>query len=113
MSWDLNTDDLTRSFSNSDITTIRNGFMRAVDWTNRFLKVDDVHAHFWIADRTFGPWGVGACAPGPNTMHVSFNPENFLLRDNEHGGQVRLSAVVAHECHHIMRWRGPGYVANV
>lgn len=109
MSWNLITDELTTSFSPSDVNLIRESFGHAVEWTKKFLEVDNVDAHFYVY-KNFGPWGVGACAPGPDRLNLCFHPENFLLGGGEYSsGPVRLSAVVAHESHHIMRWRGPGY----
>lgn len=49
--------------------------------------------------------GVGGYSPGPHLAFVAVEPENPTFRD-----WVRtIPATIAHELHHVARWRGPGY----
>jgi uncharacterized protein YjaZ len=107
MRWSLDTDELKAAFSGSDINLIRESFLRAAKWSNRFLAVDDVNVRFFVAKSLREWWGVGGYAPDAHSICIFTHPDMFRLREGE--GQVRFSAVVAHELHHVKRRRGPGY----
>ncbi len=107
MRWRLDTDDLKDAFSTEDITLIRDSFVRAAEWSDQFLRVDDVNVWFSVKKGFAEWWGVGAYAPDAHSISIFTHPEMFRLRKVE--GYTRFSAVVAHELHHVMRWRGPAY----
>lgn len=109
MNFELNTNGLKDVFSAADIHLAREWFMRGAKWTNKFLPVDDVKVTFFGDQPVDSLCGLSASSPGPHNMSIFLHPNHFYLRDNDNGGQTRFMAVVAHELHHIKRWRGPGY----
>jgi len=58
------------------------------------------------ASRAIGGYGIGGFAPDGSTVEISIDAAfpglEGILAD-------RLSFTVAHELHHVARWRGPGY----
>ena len=58
------------------------------------------------ANRAIPGYGVGGFAPDGFTMQIDIDPQFPGLVDVL---SDRLPPIVAHELHHNMRWRGPGY----
>lgn len=58
------------------------------------------------ARRAIAGWGLGGRTFGPAMVEIYIDPglPDLALRMAE-----RMPALVAHELHHAMRWRGPGY----
>ena len=50
--------------------------------------------------------GFGGYAPEANLVQISLDPNTEGFAANL---ESELSATIAHELHHAMRWRGPGY----
>ncbi len=78
-----------------------------VETVTRFLPIDDVDIVFYI-NPPFTIPEVGVCgyAPTAKIVFMSLDPQNkaFLAAFDE-----EIPATLAHELHHCMRWRGPGY----
>ena len=58
------------------------------------------------AERTIGGWGLGGRTFGPTAVEIYIDPG---LPDLARRLTERMPALVMHELHHAMRWRGPGY----
>jgi len=60
--------------------------------------------------RAIAGWGVGGFAPDARTVEISLDPGfpgfSGILPD-------RLPPIVAHELHHAVRWKAPGYGATL
>lgn len=58
------------------------------------------------ATRAIAGYGIGGFAPDGATVDISIDTS---FPDWEGLLAARLPAIVAHELHHVRRWRGPGY----
>lgn len=79
----------------------------ALDRIGRRMPVSDVDVV--IARNTAAvipELGIGGFSPSAHLIYVSVDPEHAAFQQVI---DVHLSRTLAHELHHCMRWRGPGY----
>lgn len=81
---------------------VEEGFARALATGQRDLKVEGVAVHVIDApDDCIPEWGLGGFTFSPHTIVLAVDPDHEL--DPTH-----VYSTLVHECHHAMRWRGPG-----
>lgn len=61
---------------------------------------------FADAGRAIGGYGIGGRTPDATTVEIFVDP---AYPDLANVLAARLPGMVAHEMHHVFRWRGPGY----
>ncbi len=80
---------------------------QAVTDIKKILPVNDVDITFeYNPGFTIPEVGVCGYAPNGNLVRISLDPENPHFALNL---VAELRGTLAHELHHCMRWRGPGY----
>lgn len=70
------------------------------------LEVDGVDVAVRVAPWTLPETGVLGYAPLPHFVDITLTPDNPHFMN---GWRTELAATLAHELHHVRRWRGPGY----
>lgn len=61
-------------------------------------------------DNTIPEQGIGGYSPDANTIYVSLDPTFENLKESL---KREFKRTLAHELHHSMRWRNPGYGENL
>ena len=70
------------------------------------LELDGVDVAVRVAPWTLPETGVLGYAPLPHFVDITLTPDNPHFAG---GWRTELPATLAHELHHVRRWRGPGY----
>ena len=86
---------------------IKTAAKKSFQLVKKYIPIDNVD--IVIFDHAYGTikhLGVGGYAPNSHTVLVYIDPKHkaFQKNINEY-----LLGTIAHELHHVMRWRGPGY----
>lgn len=80
---------------------------RTAEAVTRVLPIDDVDIIFYInPPLTISEVGVCGYAPTAKIIFMSLDPQNEAFPE---AYDEEIPATLAHELHHCMRWRGPGY----
>lgn len=89
------------------VNDIKNSFKTSINEISKKLSISDID--IVVYDNPLGAipeFGIGGYAPNANLIFVSLDPK-FPNLSKSIGDQ--FSRTLAHEIHHCMRWRGPGY----
>lgn len=94
----------TGDFSKQYLRKIQATYKAAEELITNRLNGDKIDVIFVNAPGSVIPEiGVGGYAPGPHNIYVSLDPKRTDWAANS------IILTIAHEAHHCMRWRDPGY----
>jgi uncharacterized protein YjaZ len=91
--------------------TLKQEFDKAIPLITSKLPVTDVDIIVSDnPDNAIPEQGIGGYSPDANTIYVSLDPTFENLKESL---QKEFKRTLAHELHHSMRWRNPGYGENL
>jgi uncharacterized protein YjaZ len=98
----------TGEFDRAYIEKIEACYVAAEDVITKKLNATKIDIIFVNAPMNIiSEIGIGGFAPGPHNIYISLDPQinKWFQKD--------MIMSIAHEAHHCMRWRDPGYGDNV
>lgn len=100
--------EFTDDINTKDRITLTRTCSGAASRVNQLLPLSDVKIHFFLDDnQTILEWGVGGYCENKDQIEVALSP------GRQDDWQKYLPRTIAHEWHHLARWRGPGYGTNL
>jgi uncharacterized protein YjaZ len=81
-------------------------FEKNINFISTLLEVDKVDVVIGYSKNVIPETGVGGFSPSANIVYLSFDPDN---KNFKHNFELEFLAMLGHELHHCMRYRGPGY----
>jgi uncharacterized protein YjaZ len=96
--------ELSGDFKSDESKLIKRVVGNAVERACAQLFLQDVKIHIFLDDQqTIPEWGVGGYCENADQIEIALSPG--LKTEWE----IHLPRTIAHEWHHLARWRGPGY----
>lgn len=91
-------------FNKSFVSKIESTYAEAEKVVVEKLKANKIDIIFINAPAfVIAEIGLTGNSPGPNNIYISMDPKNNKWTRND------MIKAIAHETHHCMRWRNPGY----
>ncbi|HRN71145.1 MAG TPA: DUF2268 domain-containing putative Zn-dependent protease, partial [Candidatus Woesebacteria bacterium] len=88
-------------------TAIENNFNDTVSQVAKYLPIRDVDVIVYDnPEGTVPEQGIGGYTPNKNIMYISLDPSFINLKESIN---LELKRTLAHEFHHTVRWKNPGY----
>ena len=95
---------LTEQFSQAEAALVKATIGSAVEHIGSLLPLSLVKLHVFIDDDQAIPeFGVGGYCENASQIDIALSP------GRESDWKTHLPRTIAHEWHHLARWRGPGY----
>ena len=92
-------------------SAVKAAFAQALPRIQALLPIDGVDVLLCSEPRSTVPeLGLGGYSPSGSRCFIFVDPAHPTLRDSL---PMRFTSFLAHELHHCLRWRGPGYGSSL
>lgn len=96
--------EILTPLSNEEASLIKEACASASSRASALLPLSDIKFRFFLDDsQTIPEWGVGGYCENSAQIDIALSPGRLA------DWMTNLPRTIAHEWHHLARWKGPGY----